>query len=181
MTLPECKTSRLFRGTSDIVSTVQSIDPLTSNRKTIMMEFQITFFRLVAGLRCPVVLGPRSTYGPALWFGAQNICPPSERISNQSVYRCWYAIGHLLAPYRAEGRILELNGTNMTRFTYLKPPKNALSLVFSGDARTAFLWLRAIRGPWWWTCFLAWIGTNVCKEWMDGGCLECYSTIVWLV
>jgi hypothetical protein len=103
MTLPEYRTSRLFRGTSNIISTVQSRDPLTSNRKTRMPEFKITFFRLVAGLRCPVVLGPRSTYVPALRFGAQNISPPTERISSHIVYRCIYAIGHLLARYRTEG------------------------------------------------------------------------------
>ncbi len=44
-----------------------------------------TFFRLVAGLHCRGVLGSRSTYVPALQFGAQNICPPSERISNHCI------------------------------------------------------------------------------------------------
>jgi hypothetical protein len=53
----------------------QSRDPLTSNRRMIMPKFKITFFRLVAGLRCPVVLSPRSSCVPVLSFWRAEYLP----------------------------------------------------------------------------------------------------------
>jgi hypothetical protein len=71
----------------------------------IMIEFKITFFRLVAGLRCPVVLGPRSSCVPVLsfWRAEYLRATRSYIVSYHIVYRDIYVIGHLLVRYQAEG------------------------------------------------------------------------------